>query len=73
MPYLLTITGSAEAVFAAFPTARARGPHEFELPALDLATLNAGLADLLQRGAIVSSLQPAHSVLEQHFREAVGE
>lgn len=73
VPYLLSVTGSAEAVLAAFPMARPRETHDFELPPLDLATLNAGLADLLQRGAMVSSLRPAHSVLEQHFREAVGE
>jgi hypothetical protein len=38
-----------------------------------LATLNAGVARLLQRGVLVSSMRPAHSVLEQHFREAVRE
>jgi hypothetical protein len=31
------------------------------------------VAALLQRGVLVRSLRPAHSVLEQHFREAVGE
>jgi len=73
MPYVLTVAGSAEAVLAAFPGATAQGPSEFALPPLDPATLNAGLADLLQRGVLVTGLQPAHSMLEQHFREAVGE
>ena len=40
-------------------------------PMSDIATLNAGVARLLQRGLLLSSLRPAHSVLEQHFREAV--
>ncbi|HET9455417.1 MAG TPA: ABC transporter ATP-binding protein [Gemmatimonadaceae bacterium] len=72
-PYVLTITGDGAAVLAAFPHARQRGPGEYELPALDVATLNAGLALLLNRGTLVTSLRPAHSMLEQHFREAVGD
>jgi len=60
-------------VLAAFPHARQRAPGEFELPALDIATLNAGLSLVLNRGALVTSLRPAHSMLEQHFREAVGD
>jgi hypothetical protein len=46
---------------------------EYAIPALDLATLNAGVAELLVRGVLLTSLRPAHSILEQHFREAVGE
>ena len=72
-PYLLDVSGDGAAVAEVFPGARPRSPHEFELPALDLATLNAGIALLLQRGVLVTSLRPAHSMLEQHFREAVGE
>jgi hypothetical protein len=50
-----------------------RGNGEFDLPPLDLPALNIGVSTLLARGALVTSLRPAHSVLEQHFREAVGE
>ena len=72
-PYIITVVGDQGVVAAVFPGAVARGNGEHELPAYDLASLNAGVATLLQRGALVSSLRPAHSVLEQHFREAVGE
>ena len=72
-PYVVTVTGDAAAMAEVFPGARERGPGEFELQALDSATLNAGLALLIQRGVLITSLRPAHSVLEQHFREAVGE
>ena len=72
-PYIIQVVGDAAMVLAEFPGAQTRGENEYALPPLDLATLNAGVARLLQRGAFVSSLRPAHSVLEQHFREAVGE
>ena len=72
-PYIIAVVGDDATVRAIFPDASPRGNGEYELAALDLATLNAGVAALLQRGAMVSSLRPAHSMLEQHFREAVGE
>ena len=72
-PYIISVVGPADAVAAAFPGAVPRTDGEFELPPVDLETLNRGLAALLQRGALVSSVRPLHSLLEQHFREAVGE
>jgi ABC-2 type transport system ATP-binding protein len=69
-PYVIQVVGADS---LEFPGAEARGEGEFALPPLDLAALNAGVARLMQRGALISSLRPAHSVLEQHFREAVGE
>lgn len=72
-PYLIQVVGGADVVAGVFPGARRREDGEYELPPLDLDTLNRGLATLLQRGVLVSSMRPAHSVLEQHFREAVGE
>jgi ABC-2 type transport system ATP-binding protein len=72
-PYVIQAFGAAAAVLEEFPGAEQRGDGEFALPPLDLATLNAGVARLIQRGVIVASMRPAHSVLEQHFREAVGE
>ena len=71
--YIISIVGDAAAIADVFPGARPRGAQEWEMPELDLATLNAGITRLLHRGVLVSSLRPAHSVLEQHFREAVGE
>lgn len=72
-PYILSVSGDGAAVRAAFPGCVALSPDEFELPPLDVHALNAGLSVLLQRGVLVTSLRPAHSLLEQHFREAVGE
>jgi ABC-2 type transport system ATP-binding protein len=72
-PYIITIVGDATSLAEIFPGATKRGADEYEVPPLDLATLNAGIAALLQRGVLVSSMRPAHSVLEHHFREAVGE
>ena len=72
-PYVLSVTAAEDVVKAAFPDAVARGNGEFELPARTPAELNAALAVLIQRGGLVRSLRPAHSVLEQHFREAIGE
>jgi ABC-2 type transport system ATP-binding protein len=70
--YLLQVAGDRTQVMSVFPSAESRGDSEFEIPAIDLGSLNAGIAELLKRGVLVSSLRPAHSVLEQHFREAVG-
>ena len=70
--YLLHVVGDEGAVRAVFPRAESRGDGEYEIPALDLRALNAGIAGLLERGVMIASLRPAHSVLEQHFREAVG-
>ena len=72
-PYIITIVGDEGIVRSVFSNAESRGNGEYELPAVDLATLNASVAALIQRGVLVSSLRPAHSLLEQHFREAVGE
>jgi ABC-2 type transport system ATP-binding protein len=72
-PYVIQAFGDAAIVREEFPGAEARGEGEFALPPMDLAALNAGVSKLIQRGVMVASLRPAHSVLEQHFREAVGE
>lgn len=73
MRYMLTVVGDDALIRGVFSDALPRGNGEYEIPALSLGALNAGVSALLQRGALVSSLRPAHSVLEQHFREAVGE
>jgi ABC-type multidrug transport system ATPase subunit len=72
-PYLIHVVDQGDAVSEVFPGAKRREDGEYELMPLDLDTLNRGIATLLQRGVLVSSMRPAHSVLEQHFREAVGE
>ena len=73
VPYRVTIVGDERVLLEIFPTAQARGPGDFEIPVVALHELNSGLAELLRRGVLVSNLHPAHSMLEQHFRQAVGE
>ena len=72
-PYVISVLDGDAVVATVFPGAASRGAGEYELPPLDVRTLNAGLATLVARGALVTSLRPAHSMLEQHFREAIGE
>ena len=73
VPYRISIIGDAAVLREVFPTAKARGPGDFEISGVELRGLNDGIAELLRRGVLVSDLHPAHSVLEQHFRQAVGE
>jgi ABC-type multidrug transport system ATPase subunit len=71
-PYRLALARGTELLPAVFPAARALGQGEFQLDGLTLDELNAGLAVLLARGALVSMVYPVHSMLEQQFRDAVG-
>ena len=65
---------NAESLMAEiFPGAAALGEGEFDVPVTDLAMLNAGLGALLAGGALLVSVSPAYSSLEEHFRQAVGE
>jgi ABC-type multidrug transport system ATPase subunit len=73
LPYRITIVGDDRVLLEVFPMAQSRAPGDFEIPGVELSQLNAGLAELLRRGVFVSNLHPAHSMLEQHFRQAVGE
>ena len=70
-PYRIALTRGAELVPDVFPGARDVGQGELELDALSLEEINAGIATLIARGALVSMVIPAHSLLEQQFREAV--
>jgi ABC-2 type transport system ATP-binding protein len=70
--YRLIVSTGATLVPPIFPGARPLGAEGvFELPAIDLATLNAGLGELLRGGAQLASLAPTESLLEYHFRDAV--
>lgn len=71
-PYRIVVTRGEERVTRLFPSARRLGPGEYELEALSLEAINAGVAALVQAGALVSALYPVHSALEQQFRDAVG-
>jgi len=71
--YHVVFARGAELIGDVFPGAIALGRGEFELPAVDIEALNQGLVLLMQRGALVTSVNPAHSALEAQFRAVVGE
>jgi len=71
--YRLTIAAGHEHVAAVFPDAHVDDDGAYELPPMELSALNAGIAALVARGALVSALAPLESSLERAFREAVVE
>jgi ABC-type multidrug transport system ATPase subunit len=72
MAYRIRAAAGADAVVASFPGATMRAYGEVDIPALDVAALNAGLAVAIAGGALVSSVSPRESALEQAFHSAVG-
>ncbi|GAC1477904.1 MAG: hypothetical protein NVS1B4_21190 [Gemmatimonadaceae bacterium] len=70
--FRIAVVTGADQVGVAFPGAVPLGGGEFEVNVVDLGALNAGLARLIAAGTMVASIAPAHSALEQQFREAVG-
>lgn len=72
-PYRLSVAAGAEHVLAVFPDATLAGPGEYDIPERSLETLNRQLADLIARGALIVSVSPVHTALEQQFREAVAQ
>ena len=71
--FRLTLASGYDLIRAAFPTAEDAGRGEYDVTVQSIQELNAALADLIGRGALVASVVPERSVLEQQFREAVGE
>lgn len=71
VPYRLVVARGAELVPSLIPGAAETTPGDFALPGLSLEELNAAVAELVARGALVRVLAPAHTELEQQFREAV--
>jgi ABC-type multidrug transport system ATPase subunit len=71
-PYRIVVSNGDARVLEVFPGARALGNGEFEIGALSLDAINAGLVRLIQGGTVIRALFPVHSALEQQFREAVG-
>jgi ABC-2 type transport system ATP-binding protein len=72
--YRLTVVSGTDQVTAVFPDAHPVGDDgTFEIRTIELLALNAGLAELLRRGATVASVAPSETLLEHHFREAVEE
>jgi ABC-type multidrug transport system ATPase subunit len=71
-PYRVVVASGEELVMTAFPFARPVAPGEFEVRAMSLEAINAGLVALIGAGALVNAVYPVHSALEQQFREAIG-
>jgi ABC-2 type transport system ATP-binding protein len=71
--FRVTLAGGYDLIRTAFPDAEDAGRGEYDVTVQSIQELNAALADLIGRGALVASVVPQRSVLEQQFREAVGE
>jgi ABC-type multidrug transport system ATPase subunit len=71
--FRLTLAAGFDRVRESFPLAESAGRGEYDVTVRSIQELNAALADLISRGALVASVVPERSVLEQQFREAVGE
>ncbi len=71
--FRLTLAGGYDRIRESFPLAEDAGRGEYDVTVRSLQELNAALADIINRGALVASVVPERSVLEQQFREAVGE
>ena len=71
--FRITLVSGQEIMRALVPDAEGAGRGEFDVTVNTIPELNALLADLISRGALVASVVPERSALEQQFREAVGE
>lgn len=71
--YRIGVAGGAERMQELVPRAIDVGGGEFELPVSTLPELNRILGSMIAADILVASVVPARSVLEQQFREAVGE
>ena len=71
--FRVTLASGYDLIRAVFPGAEDAGRGEYDVTVQSIQELNAALADLIARGALVASVVPQRSVLEQQFREAVGE
>ena len=67
------VVSGHDRVAQSLPRAEDAGKGEYDVTVMSIEELNQGLADLIGRGALVASVIPERSVLEQQFREAVGE
>jgi len=71
--FRISVASGHERLEEAFPGAETAGKGEYTVTVRSVRELNTALADLIGKGALVSSVVPERSVLEQQFREAVGE
>jgi ABC-type multidrug transport system ATPase subunit len=69
--YRVRATAGVASLLAVFPGAAEKAPGDVLIPAVDLATLNRGLARAIGEGTLVSSVQADQSALEREFHDAV--
>ena len=72
MAYRVRAVSGADLIAAQFPGATISATGEIDWPAITIATLNAGIADALAGGALISAIIPRESALEQAFHSAIG-
>jgi len=70
-PYRLVIARGASLVPEVFPQARLVARDEYEIGDASMQEINAGVAQLVARGALLAAMHPSHSALETEFRQAV--
>jgi len=71
--FRLALAKGHERIRESFPDAEEAGKGEYDVTVRSIQELNTALADFMSRGGLVASVVPERSVLEQQFREAVGE
>lgn len=71
--YRLRVAAGADAVRQVFGQAVDIGKGDFDVTVTNLSELNRGLAELIARGTVIAGVAPVRSVLEEQFRQAVGE
>lgn len=71
--YRISVAAGAAHVKELYPAATQTGESEFEVSFPSMIELNAAMAKLIAGGVLLAEVVPARSVLEQQFREAVGE
>ena len=71
--FRIALASGQERIHEVFPGAEPSGKNEYAVTVRSIQELNTSLADLMGKGALISSVVPERSVLEQQFREAVGE
>jgi ABC-type multidrug transport system ATPase subunit len=71
--YRISVVAGAQHVKEMFPAAVDNGDGEFEFSFASIIELNAAIGRLIGGGVLVAGVVPARSVLEQQFREAVGD
>ncbi|MFL5594818.1 MAG: ABC transporter ATP-binding protein [Gemmatimonadaceae bacterium] len=71
--FRVTLASGFDLIRTEFPQAEPAGRGEYDVTVHGIQELNTVLASLIAKGALIASVVPERSVLEQQFREAVGE